>query len=425
MFQSGKFPDYYTWKKSWEVPYESLWGRAEKIRTANCLEPSQMDKLILTGTGSPMLRLMFSSEHSIFRDRKYKVLSDSVYRQDKLYYINKHLSSDIYFDTQIRYCSECMKYGYHSIYHQLRFLDYCYIHPCVKLKYRCNCKGNYLLERRKKDLNIFQCSSCYALINTSAIVDGIMGAWDSFELKSLIEAWESKLSKNITKKKYILLDPHFSFSDYYRFLPEYNISKRYKRVLKDLFTFGSTKVIELYRESAESNREKVPFNASASIHSYIIENFSEEEIKYNYYYITSGRNTFFHKHKCNIKLASIYFLLYFVQNCRYMDHLYRNRSPISSKVKLFEEEIYDNKLNGYIELELFGKWDLKYSDFIGTYNYIYKAYVYSMYKYFYSCFKYDQPRKAPRIPEEYIDISAWRFPVFLVVQEENGDIIIY
>lgn len=62
---------------------------------------------------------------------------------------------------------------------------------------------------------------------------------------------------------------------------------------------------------------------------------------------------------------------------------------------------------------------------ISVYNYLYKAYVTSLFKFIYSCFIYDQPVKAPDTPESYVKVSSWRFPVFLVVQEENGDIVIY
>lgn len=199
MYQSGKFPDYYTWKKSWEVPYESLWGRSEKIRAANCLEPNQMDKLIRQSSNTPMNKLVYVSEHAIFRNRKYSIIEDSVYTLDHPNEMSKQLLRDLCLDTKVRYCAQCMKYGYHSLYHQARFLDHCFLHENTRLEYRCNCKGTYVMMRNSNDILIFQCPICKIDIPAASITEGILGAWDKSNITPLINEWESDLPKHKLK----------------------------------------------------------------------------------------------------------------------------------------------------------------------------------------------------------------------------------
>ena len=203
MYQSDKFPDYYTWKKSWEVPYESLLGRAEKIRTANCLEPPQMDKLIRQNSNAPIDKLVYVSEHAIFRNRKYSIMEDSVYTLETPNEMSKQLLRDLCLDTKIRYCAQCMKYGYHSVFHQARFLDHCFIHENFKLEYRCNCKGSYVLMRNSNDILIFQCQICKQVVPTTSITEGVMGAWDKSNILPLInKCANEELKKKILSTRY-------------------------------------------------------------------------------------------------------------------------------------------------------------------------------------------------------------------------------
>ena len=384
-----------------------------------------MDKLIRQNSNAPTDKLIYASEHAMFRNRKYSILEDSVYTLEAPNEIIKQLLRDLCLDTKIKYCAQCMKYGYHSVFHQARFLDHCFIHENTKLEYRCDCKGSYVLTRNSNDVLIFQCPICKKEIHEASLNEGIMGAWDKSNIIPLIHKWESGLQKYKSKRKFFLLDINAKNSDYYRYLPEYKLSPRHKRILKDYFIYGNSNVVEYFRERAEvHNDNEERLNASTAIHNYIIDNYSRNEIKNNYQTITAGRISVYDKEKCNYKLVSLYFTLRYLQGS-FMDRLYHNIDQCYSEEFYFEERTSQNPLNSFIEEELYLRCRIKIEEHINVYNYLYKAYVISLFKFIYSCFLYDQPVKAPDIPEAYIKLSAWRFPVFLVVQEENGDIVIY
>lgn len=164
----------YTWKEEWNIPYESLWGRIEKFRTANVLDAKHLDKIIKIGADSP--HLIFSTQFLIYRNQSYSI--------HQMYSLLK-IDTDIFenfthtygiFDNQLRYCPLCMKKGYHSFLHQLIFFDECFLHKGTALIHRCKCTDTYVLRRKLiSKQNAFQCEFCSKKILTApSSVEGIL-----------------------------------------------------------------------------------------------------------------------------------------------------------------------------------------------------------------------------------------------------------
>ena len=126
----------YVWKNDWILPYESAWGILEKFKYANALTGADISNLIHGNTTSN--NAVICEELQVFRNSKFnsKSFMDFFSLDNKhfaplsqLYNnnVNDYLNHDLYI------CTDCIKYGYHSYFHQLKFTDKCFIHNCNPL----------------------------------------------------------------------------------------------------------------------------------------------------------------------------------------------------------------------------------------------------------------------------------------------------
>ena len=97
----------YTWNNSYVLPYESEWSICSKFCYLNGLNI-----------------------------REYKHYKNKIYKPPTTY--NIAMLRDIYFSRSlhkyVHVCPKCIKYGYHSVFHQSSLFSHCFIHKHKKLQ---------------------------------------------------------------------------------------------------------------------------------------------------------------------------------------------------------------------------------------------------------------------------------------------------
>lgn len=161
----------YVWKSDWIWAYESIWGIIEKFKYANSLCNSDISKLVRAKTPRSTFYIyssMYASNNTIERTLLAELVRNDIFsttaNQLKELMGPLYNTCDIrkYMNEKWRYCPECIKIGYHSMYHQLSFLDRCIFHD-IELKTECpSCqkKSSYVMEYRGID-QAFRCTCGY------------------------------------------------------------------------------------------------------------------------------------------------------------------------------------------------------------------------------------------------------------------------
>ena len=184
---------HYTWNPKWHQKYESIWGVWEKFRYVNV-----PDKLMnaLIGYTKSSKEYSFNKDLFCFQKAKRditpilrKYLNKDIIKHDFLR--NRVHNLHLLFYDNLKYCPECIKYGYHSYYHQLKFLDNCFIHNECRLTALCDCKYGYSMRYRFSKVEAFQCMKCFKKPeNLPLALDGIAINWNmpiKFKVKTIAQ----------------------------------------------------------------------------------------------------------------------------------------------------------------------------------------------------------------------------------------------
>ncbi|CAK7044145.1 hypothetical protein [Tissierella sp.] len=168
-------------------------------------------------------------------------------------------------DEKIRYCPTCIKQGYHSIHHQLIFLDKCPIHK-KKLVYMCNCNESYMIQSAGRQ-KAYSCHICRQELNVPDVKDSILKQWG-------MPITKIRVKHNNIDKIFII-----DFYDYIinndKKCNNFSIDNRGKKILKELYLKGSTEESrETYYE--EKDNKSNTLNIQTDIHCKIIEKYGEE-----------------------------------------------------------------------------------------------------------------------------------------------------
>lgn len=161
----------YVWKSDWIWAYESIWGTIEKFKYANALCNSDIYKLVRARTPRSTFYIypsMYASNNTIERSSLTDLLCNDIFHTTAIQL--KELMGPLYNACDIRkymtekwrYCPECIKTGYHSMYHQISFLDRCIFHD-IELKNKCpSCQkeSSYVMEYRGTE-QAFKCTCGY------------------------------------------------------------------------------------------------------------------------------------------------------------------------------------------------------------------------------------------------------------------------
>lgn len=99
----------YTWKNEYGLPYESKWSRLAKFCFLNGLSWTSQSKNIIL------------QNFECIRDLRNYQISLPNEHETNIYKLQTKLYAD-------RMCPECMKYGYHSVFHEIVNVNCCFIH---------------------------------------------------------------------------------------------------------------------------------------------------------------------------------------------------------------------------------------------------------------------------------------------------------
>lgn len=129
----------YTWDKQFVLPYESLWGIIEKFRYFNALKTLKSKKLPFKVS---YFSNLYDNEDGYIYYYNVSYDTKDICNFLKINYLHhfKPLEKlagnnlSFLFEKKVQICPKCIRYGYHSYFHQLCFRDgYCFIHSNEKL----------------------------------------------------------------------------------------------------------------------------------------------------------------------------------------------------------------------------------------------------------------------------------------------------
>ncbi|TVY02170.1 hypothetical protein [Cohnella terricola] len=173
--ESNKPALQYSWDSSWLKPYESEWSIFEKFKYANT---ANMKDILTTFGGEaisaklskPIYPSEWVTELSNMNQLSDEKLSDVFGVDFKLIIATQkktiHILSQPTLRDNLYYCKKCLKYGYHSLFHQFKLVHYCPFHPNEKLLNYCpgcNMAIKYNLSDKTKG---FECSCGHTFMNT-------------------------------------------------------------------------------------------------------------------------------------------------------------------------------------------------------------------------------------------------------------------
>lgn len=129
-------PNSLCWRPNWQRPFESLWSLLKKFAYLNAAGYPDLRELVgrakseRTSPRGEQLRCDLNSLATVDDEKLRNLLgieSNEILQATALAYI-KHEELIVLTSNQLRYCTDCMKAGFHSAIHQLLFLSHCPIH---------------------------------------------------------------------------------------------------------------------------------------------------------------------------------------------------------------------------------------------------------------------------------------------------------
>lgn len=131
------------WDPKWIKNYESVWSIFDKIKIANSISNSEICIIFIPNLRQQMSILKNNQSSIVFNDfdntqtsllLRFDLRQYQLKLRDKI--LNNFRTNNIeinsLFRKELSYCPICTKHNYHSILHQLVFVDYCPFHK-VKL----------------------------------------------------------------------------------------------------------------------------------------------------------------------------------------------------------------------------------------------------------------------------------------------------
>lgn len=179
----------YTWRKEWISPYESLWGIFEKFKFANCATVKDIYELFGTDYVKNLKSYTIGRPHRdcINPSGLNDDLMEPVFLKPLIQINAQNINLIIgilpnhpfnrssYVRDELFFCPECIKTGFHSLFHQFKLLHECPYHRirlhqgCLKCNqpipfeltdqytkepFRCKCGHSFLDHKEEK---------CYSL----------------------------------------------------------------------------------------------------------------------------------------------------------------------------------------------------------------------------------------------------------------------
>lgn len=216
-----------TWRNEWIISkYESPWGVLQKFKYANSANhkdifyllgsekarlrsswpKSDCNLITLNGLDSNSLKSILGSDIKSINEKNINEIIGIFFDA------NRHIKSFV--KNTLYYCPECIKIGFHSVFHQFSFLDKCAYHKNVLLESECpNCghESIYNILSETQEPYPFACKCGHSFIGENSYLDFI-NSWiqaknltiDLNEIKSLLKINENQ--KNIIRRTYFYIE---------------------------------------------------------------------------------------------------------------------------------------------------------------------------------------------------------------------------
>lgn len=178
------------WREEWAHPYESVLSIIAKVKISNCINSQEIIRLFgninireqKTCTTAARYMNLYSM-YGFDRELLMNYTTFDLTQQRKLIrnICNSGIKTNIkyHFSRYLKYCDECMKYYFHSIFHQLLNTYKCPFHE-VELRDACiNCGKSTLYSFKYGDF--YKCSCGFNISGNSGCSWNI---WNEiFEIK--------------------------------------------------------------------------------------------------------------------------------------------------------------------------------------------------------------------------------------------------
>lgn len=145
------------WQDKWVHPSESVWGLCHKFRIVNVLSGEEFRVLMKLPPYISSNIQVLNSDFAVYCGRQFKKSKLEPYGNVSLSNIK---NGDCMINHRLYYCPECIKDGFHSVYHQISYLDTCVFHPDQKLVKLCDCNYTFSLQATTS-AKPFSCPVCH------------------------------------------------------------------------------------------------------------------------------------------------------------------------------------------------------------------------------------------------------------------------
>lgn len=415
MFPLDNGKNGYTWSDDWIHPYESAWNIGEKLYAANVSKELYNRIINVSQNG---IKMNYSSK--LLSYLKGPVKSDffDPFLQSSKVIMNQLFDKEYYTLSQARYCPECAKLGYHSVIHQLSFMDKCFIHK-QKLVFLCDCEYSSALVWKRANHLPFSCGKCGAKMPYPEVSDGIINKWQTQICFNKFET-----SKEI--KAVYTVDIIYDCDSSKRGTLSSVQCDILKKVLfgEKISYFPKPILID---NPIEFNKQ-LPFFAK-EIQKYIIEKYGEDKCKEQFYLLKRHIDPVSYS-KFDFNIIPAFYLIGELLKEHYLDRIY----PVRIGGMCVENDYYDNiilrspnKFLNYYHLEYvsdshIGRISCKTCKLV---NYIYKKYAIIRYNEIRNTLISSEATDYP-INGYHIPIGSNNiYPIFIIILIRDGTLLLY
>lgn len=422
MFDIDKKP-HYIWNDHWHNEYESIWGLWEKFRYVNFSDIAQNNLISITRycdeeKFEPYLLCFLGKKRNPF----CTLYEYTKKNQGNLIFklLSETYNARCLFHDNLRYCPECMKHGYHSYFHQVKFTDKCFIHGC-DLVDLCSCNYKYRIEYKNKYNNPFECTKC------GNRIEDLPDKLDACAINWAIPGVHIELNNRINDIKRLSIIDFFpdeaclkdELSDNQKLFLRHiilnqDVGEEYEPIFK----------IDHISENIDYSKG---FGMAIRFHHEIKNKYSNEDLKKQYRYVKRFSSCD-NPDEIEPEIIAMFYLVAELLYLKSVEDIYSDYVGV-----LNHEE--DSKLNYYNYV--LTNW---VNDYVNNFNrisydnsqrqkiicnVIYEIIVQFRYYEFLEFFKEKKKYGSTVYADRNIPVHRANYPLFLVVEYNNGDIEIY
>lgn len=194
-YQSSRPVPNVIWRKEWATKFISPWGIFERFKLANYA--TSKDIFVVFGTDEAntnvhkKIYLNLIDFKGLLHDKLMATFGPAIFDSTRILInqfilpLNQGSFNHCYMREQLSYCPECLKTGYHSIFHQFIFLDTCPMHE-ISLQFLCPECRRHMRYELSHDTRIkpFHCK-CGAPLSGEIVSTNFLSLWSDANTKIL------------------------------------------------------------------------------------------------------------------------------------------------------------------------------------------------------------------------------------------------